>query len=87
VGLLWQIAPSGYCGGWSSNACPQVIGEVIRLLTGDWRVGGQDTVLAQPNGGIIYRFHARDLHLVLGPAPDGTPVKFQVLIDGACPGR
>ena len=87
VGLLWQIAPSGYCGGWSSNACPQVIGEVIRLLTGDWRVGGQDTVLAQPNGGIIYRFHARDLHLVLGPAPDGKPVKFQVLIDGACPGR
>ena len=43
-------------------------------LTGDW-VGGQDAVLAQPNGGIIYRFHARDLHLVLGPAPDGKPVK------------
>jgi len=86
VGLLWQIVPSGYCGGWSSNACPQVIGEVIRLLTGDWRVGGQDAVLAQPNGGIIYRFHARDLHLVLGPAPDGKPVKFQVLIDGHVPG-
>jgi cytochrome c biogenesis protein CcdA/thiol-disulfide isomerase/thioredoxin len=55
-------------------------------LTGDWRVGGQDAVLAQPNGGIIYRFHARDLHLVLGPAPDGKPVKFQVLIDGHAPG-
>jgi cytochrome c biogenesis protein CcdA/thiol-disulfide isomerase/thioredoxin len=55
-------------------------------LTGDWRVGGQDAVLAQPSGGIIYRFHARDLHLVLAPAPDGKPVKFQVLIDGHAPG-
>ena len=55
-------------------------------LTGEWRVGGQDAVLAQPGGGIAYRFHARDLHLVLGPAPDGKPVKFQVMIDGRPPG-
>jgi cytochrome c biogenesis protein CcdA/thiol-disulfide isomerase/thioredoxin len=55
-------------------------------LTGDWRVGRQDAVLAQPNGGIIYRFHARDLHLVLGPAPDGKWVKFEVLVDGHAPG-
>jgi thiol-disulfide isomerase/thioredoxin len=55
-------------------------------LTGDWRVGGQDAILAQPNGGITYRFHARDLHLVLGPGPDGKPVRFQVLIDGHTPG-
>jgi hypothetical protein len=54
-------------------------------LTGDWRVGGQDAVLAQLGGGITYRFHARDLHLVLGPAPDGKPVRFQVLIDGHAP--
>jgi hypothetical protein len=56
-------------------------------LTGDWRVGGQDAVLAQPNGGITYRFHARDLHLVLGPRLDGKPVRFQVLIDGRAPGN
>ena len=55
-------------------------------LTGDWYVGREDAVLTQPNGGIIYRFHARDLHLVLGPAPDGKPVKFEVLIDGHAPG-
>jgi thiol-disulfide isomerase/thioredoxin len=55
-------------------------------LTGDWRVGGQDAVLAQPDGGITYRFHARDLHLVLGPGTDGKPVRFQVLIDGHSPG-
>jgi hypothetical protein len=51
-------------------------------LTGDWRVGGQDAVLTQPDGGITYRFHARVLHLVLGPGPDGKPVRFQVLVDG-----
>jgi hypothetical protein len=55
-------------------------------LTGDWRVGGQDAVLAQPDGGITYRFRARDLHLVLGPGTDGKPVRFQVLIDGHSPG-
>jgi thiol-disulfide isomerase/thioredoxin len=51
-------------------------------LTGDWRVFGQDAVLAQPDGGITYRFHARDLHLILGPGTDGKPVRFQVMIDG-----
>lgn len=56
-------------------------------LAGDWRVGGEDAVLAQPNGSITYRFHARDLHLVLGPTPDGKPVRFQVLIDGHAPGK
>jgi cytochrome c biogenesis protein CcdA/thiol-disulfide isomerase/thioredoxin len=56
-------------------------------LTGDWLVGGQDATLAQPNGGITYRFHARDLHLVLGPGPDGKPVRFRVLIDGRTPGN
>ena len=55
-------------------------------LTGDGRVGRQDAVLAQPNGGIIYRFHARGLLLVLGPAPDSKPVKFEILIDGHAAG-
>jgi hypothetical protein len=49
-------------------------------------VGGQDAVLAQPDGGITYRFHARDLHPVLGPGPNGKPVKFQVRADGHAPG-
>ena len=34
----------------------------------------------------MFRFHARDLHLVLGPAPEGGPVRFRVTIDGAAPG-
>jgi thiol-disulfide isomerase/thioredoxin len=55
-------------------------------LAGDWTVQAQDTVLNQAEGRIAYRFHARDLHLVMGPAPRGTPVRFHVRIDGQAPG-
>jgi cytochrome c biogenesis protein CcdA/thiol-disulfide isomerase/thioredoxin len=55
-------------------------------LAGDWTVEGERAVLDGPGGRIVYRFHARDLHLVLGPAEDGKPVRFRVLIDGAPPG-
>jgi thiol-disulfide isomerase/thioredoxin len=55
-------------------------------LSGDWTVGRQPTVLNRANGRIVYRFHARDLHLVMGPAARGTSVRFRVLIDGQPPG-
>jgi thiol-disulfide isomerase/thioredoxin len=55
-------------------------------LSGDWTVGKQATVLNKANGRIAYRFHARDLHLVMGPATLGTSVRFRVLIDGKPPG-
>ena len=43
-------------------------------------------MLNQADGRIAYRFQARDLHLVMGPAAPGTPVRFQVRIDGQPPG-
>jgi cytochrome c biogenesis protein CcdA/thiol-disulfide isomerase/thioredoxin len=55
-------------------------------LAGDWTVEGERAVLDEANGRIAYRFHARDLHLVLGPTADGKPVRFRVLIDGKPPG-
>ena len=55
-------------------------------LSGDWTVGKQGTVLHKANGRIAYRFHARDLHIVMGPALPGTSVRFRVLIDGKAPG-
>ena len=55
-------------------------------LTGTWTIGAQHAALDSPPGSIIYRFHARDLHLVLGPGPDGKPVRFRVKIDGREPG-
>ena len=54
-------------------------------LNGDWTVKGESATLDQPVGSISYRFHARDLHLVLGPDGAGKPVRFRVLIDGKAP--
>jgi thiol-disulfide isomerase/thioredoxin len=55
-------------------------------LAGEWTMEKQATVLHTANGRIAYRFHARDLHLVMGPAALGTSVRFRVLIDGRPPG-
>jgi thiol-disulfide isomerase/thioredoxin len=55
-------------------------------LAGDWTVHRQAVALNQAEGRIAYRFHARDLHLVMGPAAPGTPVRFRVLLDGQPPG-
>jgi thiol-disulfide isomerase/thioredoxin len=55
-------------------------------LSGDWTVKKDTAVLNKASGSITYRFHARDLHLVMGPAAPGTSVRFRVLIDGQPPG-
>jgi cytochrome c biogenesis protein CcdA/thiol-disulfide isomerase/thioredoxin len=55
-------------------------------LIGNWMVGSEHGTLGQSDGSIVYRFHARDLHLVLGPPPSGEPVRFRVTIDGEPPG-
>jgi hypothetical protein len=54
-------------------------------LAGDWTVQRQATVLNQAGGRIAHRFHARDLHLVMGPSAPGTSIRFRVLIDGQPP--
>jgi cytochrome c biogenesis protein CcdA/thiol-disulfide isomerase/thioredoxin len=51
-------------------------------LSGDWTIGEERAVLNGKEGGIVYRFHARDLHLVLGVSPNGNPVRFRVTMDG-----
>lgn len=55
-------------------------------LTGKWTVGDERAQLDEPGGSIIYRFHARDLHLVLGPSAEGEKIRFRVTIDGKPPG-
>jgi thiol-disulfide isomerase/thioredoxin len=55
-------------------------------LTGGWTVGAEFASLGDSSGAIRYRFHARDLHLVLGAPPDGRQVRFRIRIDGAVPG-
>jgi hypothetical protein len=55
-------------------------------LEGEWTIGRQATVLNNAPGQILYRFHARDVHLVTGPSRARTSVRFRVSIDGQPPG-
>lgn len=55
-------------------------------LGGSWMVGAEHATATQPGARIVYRFHARDLHLVLGPDANGKPVRFRVTVDGQAPG-
>ena len=54
-------------------------------LSGDWTAGKEFVALGKTGGRIAYRFHARDLNLILGPAGAGS-VRFRVLLDGRPPG-
>jgi thiol-disulfide isomerase/thioredoxin len=54
-------------------------------LTGDWTVKEESAALGAGRGRISYRFHARDVHLVLAPTVPDTSVRFRVLLDGKAP--
>ena len=56
-------------------------------LTGNWTVGAERAQLNRAGGAIVYRFSARDLHLVMGPGADGKPLRFRVTIDGRPPAQ
>jgi thiol-disulfide isomerase/thioredoxin len=54
-------------------------------LSGSWVVGAESATPQAAPGKIVFRFHARDLHMVLGPAKNGKPVRFRVTLDGSAP--
>jgi thiol-disulfide isomerase/thioredoxin len=56
-------------------------------LSGSWNVGAESAVLQEAPGKLTFRFHSRDLHMVLAPSKDGKPVRFKVRLDGAVPGE
>ena len=65
---------------------PALLGMNHWALAGTWVVGAQSIALMNAGGRIAYAFHARDLHLVMGPGAAGTAVRFRVTIDGQPPG-
>jgi hypothetical protein len=54
-------------------------------LADRWDVGGERAMLLAASGRIVFRFHTRDLRLVLGPGKDGRLIRFRVLLDGRAP--
>ncbi|HEY9126123.1 MAG TPA: thioredoxin family protein [Acidobacteriaceae bacterium] len=71
----------------------QTYTEPAHLLQNEWGLAGrwtdhqQAAVLDAAGGKVIFRFHARDLHMVLGPGADGKPVRYRVTVDGQAPGQ
>jgi thiol-disulfide isomerase/thioredoxin len=67
-----------------------VVPDALRLnqwaLSGDWTIQSGASVLNGADGGIAFRFHARDVHLVMGPPERDNSVPFNVLVDGQPPG-
>jgi thiol-disulfide isomerase/thioredoxin len=55
-------------------------------LAGSWNVGAESALLETAGGRIVFRFHSRDLHLVMAQGKDGRPVRFKVKLDGGAPG-
>src|SRR5262249_36934250 len=78
-GGLRKDKPQGY-------AAPTKLALNQWALAGDWTVGRQATVSGAANGRIVFRFHARDVNLVMGAAEPGAPVRFRVLLEGRPPG-
>jgi len=56
-------------------------------LGGSWNAGAERSALQAAPGKVVFRFHSRDLHMVLGPAKNGAPVRFKLMLNGAAPGR
>jgi thiol-disulfide isomerase/thioredoxin len=67
-------------------APPAALGLNEWALEGSWTLRKHAPALDKPKGRIAYRFHARDVHLIMGPAARGASVRFRVLIDGKPPG-
>ena len=61
---------------------PTRLGSNHWALSGDWSVGKEAGVSNEAGGRIVFHFHARDLHLVMGPARPGARVRFRVKLDG-----
>jgi thiol-disulfide isomerase/thioredoxin len=56
-------------------------------LSGTWSIGSEAVVLDEAGGRIAFSFHARDLHLVMGPVARGRSARFRVRLDGLPPGE
>jgi thiol-disulfide isomerase/thioredoxin len=84
-------SPENYLGsertaGFISNRDAAKLGLNEWTVAGNWTIGKHAVTLKEAKGRIVARFHARDLHMVLGPAAKGTAVRYRVRIDGQPPG-
>ena len=83
----FSSADGGAANGRRVYAAPGQLRRNHWALAGDWTVTPEAATLNKAGGRISCAFHARDLHLVMGPANRGAAVRFRVLLDGQPPGN
>ncbi|KRG42879.1 cytochrome C biogenesis protein [Stenotrophomonas pictorum JCM 9942] len=74
-----------YDDGWDYRA-PSQLRPDQWALDGRWNVQRQFARNEAAGARVLYRFRGRDLHLVLGPAGGGKPLRFRIRLDGQAPG-
>lgn len=80
------VSPGGFArDGAKSYAAPASLALNQWALAGPWLVGNEHARLQAAPGRVLFRFKARDLHLVLGPAAANKPVRFRIRVNGAPP--
>jgi thiol-disulfide isomerase/thioredoxin len=80
------ISPGGFANEQArAYSAPNALALNQWALDGNWTVEGEHAMGNEARGRIVFRFHARDLHLVLGPGAGGKPIRFRVSIDGEAP--
>jgi thiol-disulfide isomerase/thioredoxin len=89
----WEslASPETYLGseqaqGYRADAAPDSLRLNQWTLVGDWTIGRSAALSNQPDARLAFRFHARDVNLVMGPRARGESVPFRVLVDGRPPG-
>lgn len=81
------VSPGGAVAGKPhAYSLPDRLAQNQWALSSVWTVSGKSAVLNEANGQIMFKFHARDLNLVMGPVVPGTSVRFRVMIEGHAPG-
>jgi cytochrome c biogenesis protein CcdA/thiol-disulfide isomerase/thioredoxin len=82
------VSPGGQLPGAAHDyTVPSRLGLNDWALAGNWTVRDEDAVMNSATGRVVFRFQARDLHLVLGPRDEGQAIRFRVRVDGAPPGN
>jgi thiol-disulfide isomerase/thioredoxin len=79
-------SPGGFVGGEPvTYSIPPSLALNEWALSGEWKVTAAASISLKPKGRVAYRFHARDLNVVMRPSPGTTAVRFRITVDGKPP--
>jgi thiol-disulfide isomerase/thioredoxin len=81
------VSPGGVKSGQRHYTVPSRVGLNQWALSGIWTISKDRAIAGAAGGKLAYRFHARDLNLVMSPEARGNAIRFRVLLEGKPPGN